>query len=284
MISDSDPVRKDDETPETSQESNNQTTQPNPDVFVGSSIPSAPPPKTHCEITYKHEKDKWEKFKEGAEVFGIFLLLVYTFYTIKMYCANKQAADAALSAANTAQKTLTQSVENFRIDERAWIEIGKIEKIAHPPPPPQFGKIFKFGIYPKNVGKTVATNVRAHIDNTRGSISFNSDEKAIRATQDQTWRDANTGNRIATPDNPGPQSIAPGDLSVVPLFAGGEEPKGSGNSLRYTYILGRFDYWDAFSVEHWKRFCFVIYDADGNLENCQYGNDEDPNLEIPPKR
>src|SRR5262249_14943193 len=39
------------------------------------------------------------------EMFGAFVVLVYTGFTIAMYCANRDAADAAKSAADTAKES-----------------------------------------------------------------------------------------------------------------------------------------------------------------------------------
>ena len=65
-------------------------------------------PHTHCEITCKVEKDWWDKAKPFVEIAGIILLGVYTTYTIKMYSANKKAAEAASNAAQTADATLKE--------------------------------------------------------------------------------------------------------------------------------------------------------------------------------
>src|SRR5262249_44942898 len=47
-----------------------------------------------------------ERIKRRVEYCGVALLAVYTLYTIKMYSANKEAADAAKSAAETASRQL----------------------------------------------------------------------------------------------------------------------------------------------------------------------------------
>jgi hypothetical protein len=48
----------------------------------------------------------WEKIKPYVELVGVCLLAIYTGFTIAMYFANKRAADAAKSAAETASGTL----------------------------------------------------------------------------------------------------------------------------------------------------------------------------------
>jgi hypothetical protein len=195
--------------------------------------------------------------------------------------ATRDAADAAASAADTAQRSLKQSIESFRIDERAWVEIGNIDKTVFAPSPP-FGTTFKIGIYLKNVGKTVATDVKIHIDNIDDVASFSENEKAIRMFQDQLFREMGTGKKSLTPDKPGPHTLAPGELSAVPVYSGGQEPtKWGENNYRYSFILGRIDYIDAFKTKHWKRLCFFITNSHGEMGHCQYGNDEDENAENP---
>ncbi len=106
MTSESEPIRKNNQTPNTGGKPDTQTPQGNKDIPRTSSVSSSPPSKTHCEITCKTEKNFWDHVKTGAEIIGIILLGVYTAYTIKMYGANKIAADAAKSAADTARKQL----------------------------------------------------------------------------------------------------------------------------------------------------------------------------------
>jgi hypothetical protein len=52
----------------------------------------------------------------GLELLGLLVLGIYASYTIKIYCANKQAADAATSAADTAHAALV-------LGQRPWIRI-----------------------------------------------------------------------------------------------------------------------------------------------------------------
>jgi hypothetical protein len=181
---------------------------------------------------------------------------------------NQGVGNAADKLAQQARDTETF----FRTDERAWIEIGKIETAVYPPSPP-FGTTFKFGIFPKNYGKTVAHDVRIHINNIDVAGSFDN-RHAIRGLQDQLFHEGG-------PNKPGPQTIAPEEVSTVPVFAGGQEPKRYGNTFIYTFLIGRIDYRDVFNVNHWMRFCYMVTNARGELGHCTYGNDDDRNLEIP---
>jgi hypothetical protein len=195
--------------------------------------------------------------------------------------ASQEAVGAAQSAAHTAQTSLTESVESFRLDERAWVEIGRIDKTTFPPDPP-IGTTFKFAFYPKNVGKTVATDVVVHLDNVSGYENLSQDEHGIRMFEDQLFKQQGADKRLRTPAKPAPETLAPGDSAIAPIYSGGQEPKFLGGSHYWCgYVIGRIDYVDAFKTKHWKHLCFMVVDAKGDLANCQFGNDEDNNPENP---
>jgi hypothetical protein len=196
----------------------------------------------------------------------------------KQYPEIKKSAEAAKVAAEAAKGGLVQSIEFFRTDERAWVVIGKIEKILTVPADPPFGSIFKFSLYPENTGKTVARNVKINIENISAMAEFAENSHAIRMTQDQLFRQQGTNKRATLPDTPGPQDLAPGQTALVPIYTAGQEPKSFGKSSMVTIILGRIDYMDAFKVRHYMRFCYVIANAKGELYHCKYGNDDDNNL------
>ena len=227
-------------------------------------------------------------------VVGVILVVKGGSDTQKMIAAAQQQACAAHQFADTAKLIngninaavgelalqAQDSERSFRTDERAWIEIGKIETSIHPPDPP-FGITFKYNIFLKNYGKTVATDVRVHIDNIDADTSFGDNQRAIRMSQDQLFKISGTNKRITEPNNPGPQTIAPQELTTIPIFSGGQEPKKWGNSFRYTFVLGRIDYNDAFGKSHWMRFCYMAMNSKGELGHCTYGNEEDSNPENP---
>lgn len=58
-------------------------------------------------------KDWWDKHKRWFEIAGVVILTIYTAYTVKMYHANKEAADAARSAAVTSASALKSSNKSF---------------------------------------------------------------------------------------------------------------------------------------------------------------------------
>lgn len=93
--------------PSPNSETNKKTASANADIAPASApAPQFPPSHAHWEITCKQEKNWWDKIKPLAETIALIALIVYTCYTIKMYSANKEAAEAARDAANVARQTL----------------------------------------------------------------------------------------------------------------------------------------------------------------------------------
>jgi hypothetical protein len=143
-------------TPNTGKESAKKGEQPNPPIATTSTPnPQGQPPHGHCQITCKQEKDWWDKTKPFVEIAGAILLAVYTAYTIKMYWANKKAADAAKSAADTAANQLVLS-------ERPWIKIT--HRIVNPltfDVPGNGGQITSMTLEDtlENVGQSVALHI-----------------------------------------------------------------------------------------------------------------------------
>lgn len=194
-------------------------------------------------------------------------------------------AGFAYRALKEAQKQTTNTERFFRTDERSWVEFDPLKPIVWVSPVPIFGTIFKYEFIPRNVGKTLARDIVVRIaDGTNGSWDFGQSEGAIREEQDVYLMGGlkdQTGKPILIGSDPIPKVLAPGDPSPVPLMLHGPAPIHSGKVINYGYLIGRIDYVDAFDVPHWKKFCFVIYDSAGDVENCKYGNDEDRNPEYP---
>jgi len=71
-----------------------------PNKESSQSKPEVPPPAGR--------QNWWDKAKPFVEIAGLAILALYTTYTIKMYYANRDAADAATSAAKTAKDTLEE--------------------------------------------------------------------------------------------------------------------------------------------------------------------------------
>jgi hypothetical protein len=167
---------------------------------------------------------------------------------------------------------IRQSLESFRIDERAWIEIQPISASSN----------FRYQIYPKNVGKTAATDIK--ISALRGSAN-SSITMGNSASQVTILQDKMMGENGALSDvprvNPISKVLAPNTVSAVPVVMDGQAPQIFPKDEAVSYLIGRIDYVDAFKVPHWLKFCFFVVDSYGNLWNCKEGNDEDRNPELP---
>jgi hypothetical protein len=73
-----------------------------------------PPPEPECKHPCKEKKHWLDYVTFGLELLGLIVLCIYAAYTIKIYCANKKAADAAKSAADTAASEL-------ELTHRPWV-------------------------------------------------------------------------------------------------------------------------------------------------------------------
>jgi hypothetical protein len=90
------------------------------------------------------------KPKFALEIAGFFVLFVYAAFTIAMYFANRAAANAATSAADTAAKQL-------ELTSRPWVDldVSIIAPITHD----SNGLHIEFTFVPKNIGQSPAQNV-----------------------------------------------------------------------------------------------------------------------------
>jgi hypothetical protein len=211
-------------------------------------------PPYHCEITCKTEKDWWDKTKPFIESAGAILLLIYTIYTIKMYCANKQAADAAASAARTANQTLQSSVDAVRLDERAWVQVSVSAPSYHINGP------MTVGLHASNSGKTPSLKTTIHV----ATGIYSSSEKLEFVYSDfheghpQVFFEPFVAFKDVPYDFPVPvmnrsaKAIAELQKPVrltQPLLADLLAQR------KFMIVYGRIDYEDVFGVPHWMTFC-----------------------------
>lgn len=220
-----------------------------------------------------------------AEILGIIVLVVYTAYTIKIYSASKESADAAKSAAIVATKALNASIEQFRTDERAWVEIDRIERTMVSPRDNKFGATFRYRLYPRNVGKTSAHDITVSAArNMMGDIGLESNADNMRRAQDLLLDRSPSGPGPV--ENPVPRVLAPETTAAVPFVMDGQEPQIFARSEWASFLVGRIDYSDNWGIKHWMKFCFYVANGNGELWNCHAGNEEDSNPEMPsePKR
>src|ERR1017187_784042 len=130
--------------------------------------------------------------------------------------AAKQQACAAKSFAANADKINTgignavlrlgQQADDaetfFRTDERAWVVVDQVVLLESYPPRDNFPWSFKYGVYVKNAGKTIARDVRIHITPFFGATQLN--KHGIEMTQGRTW--GGWKGKDLTPEQAGPHS------------------------------------------------------------------------------
>jgi hypothetical protein len=178
------------------------------------------------------------------------------------------------------EQQLRASMETFRRDERAWVEMEPLKPMFVAPQDDFASTWFHYDIYLKNIGKTVAGNLTIRAIDARDAMGASEDAAAIQAWQEKLQLDPVRGAHYAFfPTNRIPELLAPGGVTPAPIVVSGAAPR---NNL-YQYVIGRITYTDAFSVSHWRTFCFVVTNARGDLAYCKGGNDEDRNPEKPPR-
>jgi hypothetical protein len=96
--------------------SHDKPTRAEPPVQPGGAELEPPQTKAHCNEPHSKEKHWIDYATVSLELIGLAMLCVYAGYTIKIYRANKQSADAATSAAKTAADSLV-------LAQRPWIKI-----------------------------------------------------------------------------------------------------------------------------------------------------------------
>jgi hypothetical protein len=205
-------------------------------------------------------------------------LIVVSIYTGIAYCQWKEM----IKATNEAVRTNKQSAEAFRIDERAWVGIEKIEIMRTYPASGRFGAGFRFGIYPKNFGRTQAREVAfTDVSGAMTSITQGDNPSWVDSVQDQMLTGKFKGASDIPMNKAVPKVIGPGIASPVPFTVDAQEPQIFPKDEWVSYLIGRIDYTDAFHVRHWVKYCYFVVDAKGTLWPCKYGNDEDDNPETP---
>jgi hypothetical protein len=87
--------------------------------------PDTQPCPEHPGITCSTSRDWIDKTTLGLEAFGLLVLIVYTVATMAIWCANKNAADAAKSAADTAHAALVKG-------NRPWVGVDGSPSLLEP--------------------------------------------------------------------------------------------------------------------------------------------------------
>jgi hypothetical protein len=177
---------------------------------------------------------------------GIVLLAIYTGYTIKMYCVNKKAADAAKKSADVAGDTL-------RMGYRPWVNAESADLMQPLDFPPAKRFYLKVKFWLKNTGTSVATDgvAIAEVSPDYVSLTLKHSEE-VCGLLDQS--------KVPVEKNLHPRAtgfvLAPGNSMPFPVGMGSDEISSSQVVNGKFYIFGCITYRDQFKTWHHTKFCF----------------------------
>lgn len=179
------------------------------------------------------------------EIVTLFIFVVYAVYTVRMFYANREAADAARDSVTLARKTA-------HLDQRAWLSVKVTAQPAKALTPNQVIAIFS------NHGKTYALNIEACkvVDNTMNNPPVNPVKEPPAFYGCGKVGDWNAHGVLA------PNSEAVVDLDSMKEAS---QPNGglssataaavnSGTLVDWQYGEVRYD--DIFGCRHWVRYCY----------------------------
>jgi hypothetical protein len=271
MTSNSEPVREDNPAPNAEREPDIKIDHTDPEILPGP-LSKLPPSHAHYKIACETEKDWWDKHKRWAEIAGIILLAVYTFYTIKMYCANKQAANAAEKAADAAYIS-TRILQN---QQRPWVDLAgnciiqraKWNPNEHPCAPDPLEVLEK-----SRIGEEIT--VYASVKNIGNSGAIDT-----RLTVHRCF-DKGTKERPPSFAQCNEQEIANGPLLLIPNggsammdvemsfpLTAAQRDSIRDKSKRF-FIVGHVDYTESGKPQHWTDFC-LFYDPHDKIFPNRY--------------
>jgi hypothetical protein len=183
------------------------------------------------------------------------------------------------------RETIDNSSDSFRIDKRAWVELEPIKPVPSAGRYKNIGAVFGYEIYPRNVGKTAARNIKYRsLPSPFTSITAGSDIGWTAFQQQLLLKQVPSAHDIPL-SRLEPHVLPPNTVAAVPFTTSinAQEPQVFPASSYVHYLVGRIDYCDQFKIPHWLTFCYYVADSKGNLKPCEEGNDEDQNSEITPK-
>jgi hypothetical protein len=244
---------------------------------VPSAVAKSELPPSHCEPCkpYKKKRDWFDYGKGVLEIAGLLVLCVYAAYTIKIYCANKKAADAAKSAADTAHDALVMV-------NRPWIGLESNMMAQEPVKISRDGNNTrldsKVGFSMRNFGNAPAfyagVFTTLHV-NQIGSTTNTSD---FKLEIDQTCKMADPAK---IPDRKMGYTLFPGNRIVLssPINSGSPNPQIN----TWLTVIGCISYRDEFpdTKAHHTHFCFMSagamngVKAGEQLEPCPEDEDAD---------
>lgn len=227
---------------------------------------------------------EWLQFFVTALLALVGIIAIFVYYG--QLCEMRKAIVASETAANAAKASVENSIQQFRTDERAWLELESFQNmpvemtdaLKHAFPGL---KAFAQGVTIRNYGRSIARNVSVRLNLSNADEFFGKNSAKLQITEEALRLGKNTTkNRrdwVYIYQAPIATSLAPGSSTNATIPLGGIPHHIEGGKDVSPYNVGRIDYTDAFGVNHWKTFCFRITETDRGY--CESGNDEDSNGE-----
>ncbi len=119
------------------------------------------------------------------------------------------------------ERQLRESMESFRRDERAWVEIEPVKPMFVAPQDDFSTPWFHYDIYLKNIGKTVADDITVRAIDARDGIDVAEDAAGVQAWQVRLQENevaSGATNYAFFPTNRVPKLLAPGGVTAAPMI------------------------------------------------------------------
>ena len=131
------PTEQDHPAPNADDKADHNAAETNPEVSptIGATEPETKPSSQSCNQSGDKQKHWLDYLGAGMAGIGLLVLIAYTIFTGLMYCANKKAAEAAKSAADTAFSTLQDSRRFSILQQRPYLvpKSGSTAAFVHIP-------------------------------------------------------------------------------------------------------------------------------------------------------
>jgi hypothetical protein len=225
----------------------------------------------HYESKERDNKSKWRKIRSGLEIIGVFSAFALAVLTLMTFFQIREQTSGL-------SQQLTRSVEEFRIDHRAWISVEKFKMLRKDdtgalseivPDQVRPSETVFINVLFKNYGSTPALRVCIQ---TQFETVRKSPDKHVAPHLDQIQARTTLPGFVL---QPGGESFMTAPITGKAIADIRER-----NVDLYSY--GRIDYDDAFGIAHWTTFCSLLTTG-GGWRKCDRGNDTDQNPEVAAK-
>ncbi len=209
------------------------------------------------ERRYKNRTLMVNSFTLAAVV--VYALLVYLQYR-EMINATGAAQQAVVEARRNriqADKSLNATIQQFRLDQRAWVGVVSID-----PPDLKPKSEFFLSLHAMNSGHTPALNFQSLV--VLHSLKKDEKFKAIYAPLPPNWV---RSNRVVQPGeqvtlNTNRYQLTQGQIDWIK------------NGTYILYVYGKMSYDDVFHEQHYTTFCKIVI-SEALVEDCGTYNTAD---------